>query len=112
MKNRIIAMALVIVMLFALSACGKKQEAAPTPAPTEAPAAPTEAPATPAPTAEPDPAPTTEPDPVPEEDIILLDERIFDYENPKFGEKYNEAYHAGKSQATITNTNLANITNN
>ena len=26
MKNRIIALALVIVMLFALSACGKKQE--------------------------------------------------------------------------------------
>ena len=36
-----------------------------------------------------------------EEDIILLDERIFDYENPEFGEKYNEAYHEGKSQATI-----------
>ena len=36
-----------------------------------------------------------------EEDIILLDERIFDYENPEFGEKYNEAYHEGKSQPTI-----------
>ncbi len=35
-----------------------------------------------------------------EEDIILLDERIFTYENPTFGEKYNEAYHEGKSQAT------------
>ena len=34
------------------------------------------------------------------EDIILLDERIFTYENPEFGEKYNEAYHEGKSQAT------------
>ena len=34
------------------------------------------------------------------EDIILLDERIFTYENPAFGEKYNEQYHAGKSQAT------------
>ena len=37
-----------------------------------------------------------------EEDIILLDERIFTYENPAFGEKYNEQYHAGKSQATIS----------
>jgi hypothetical protein len=36
------------------------------------------------------------------EDIILLDERIFTYENPAFGEKYNEQYHAGKSQATIS----------
>ena len=34
------------------------------------------------------------------EDIILLDERIFTYENPAFGEKYNEQYHAGKSQST------------
>ena len=51
MKKRIIAIALVIVMLFALSACGKKQEAAP--APTEAPApVATEAPATEAPAAE------------------------------------------------------------
>ena len=39
------------------------------------------------------------------EDIILLDERIFDYENPEFGEKYNEAYHEGKSNATTTNMN-------
>ena len=38
-----------------------------------------------------------------EEDIILLDERIFDYENPAFGEKYNEEYHEGKSQGTIQN---------
>ena len=37
-----------------------------------------------------------------EEDIILLDERIIDYENPAFGEKYNEAYHEGKSQSTIS----------
>ena len=36
-----------------------------------------------------------------EEDIILLDERIFDYENTEFGEKYNEAYHEGKSQPTL-----------
>ncbi len=33
-------------------------------------------------------------------DIILLDERIFTYENPAFGEKYNEQYRAGKSQPT------------
>jgi len=36
-----------------------------------------------------------------EEDIILLDERIFDYENTEFGEKYNEEYHAGHSQPTL-----------
>jgi hypothetical protein len=35
------------------------------------------------------------------EDIILLDERIIDYDNPEFGEKYNEAYHEGKSQPTL-----------
>ena len=35
------------------------------------------------------------------EDIILLDERIFTYENPAFGEKYNSQYHAGKSQPTL-----------
>ena len=34
------------------------------------------------------------------EDIILLDERIFTYENPAFGEKYNEQYHVGHSQPT------------
>ena len=52
-----------------------------------------------------------------EEDIILLDERIFSYENTEYGERYNEAYHEGKSQATITNTgdvsntNRTNLTN-
>ncbi len=53
-----------------------------------------------------------------EEDIILLDERIFSYENAEYGERYNEAYHEGKSQATATNTkqvlantNLTNLTN-
>ena len=46
-----------------------------------------------------------------EEDIILLDERIFSYENTEYGERYNEAYHEGKSQATITNTNRMNDTN-
>ena len=35
------------------------------------------------------------------EDIILIDEeRLFTYENEEFGEKYNEAYHQGKSQPT------------
>ncbi len=62
MKRRILAIALVIVMIFALSACGGKQEAAPAatqapaPAATEAPAPATEAPApateAPAPAAE------------------------------------------------------------
>ena len=37
-----------------------------------------------------------------EEDIILLDEQIFSYDNHAFGEKYNEAYHEGKSQATLS----------
>ena len=37
------------------------------------------------------------------EDIILIDEeRLFTYENKEFGEKYNEAYHQGKSQPTTT----------
>jgi len=59
MKKRIIAMALVIVMLFALSACGKKQEAAP--AATEAPApAATEAPAAESPEAAATEAPAAE----------------------------------------------------
>ena len=56
MKNRIIALALVIVMLFALSACSKKPEATPAtaePTPT----------ATAEPTAEPSPEPTPEPTP-------------------------------------------------
>ena len=35
------------------------------------------------------------------EDVIYLDERIIDYENPEFGAKYNELYHEGKSQATL-----------
>ena len=62
MKNRIIALALVIVMLFALSACARKQ--APAPAPTEQPAAPTEAPVETTP--EPTPEPAPEPEPTPE----------------------------------------------
>ena len=47
------------------------------------------------------------------EDIILLDERIFTYENPAFGEKYNSQYHAGKSQATdlFTTTMTTKTTN-
>ena len=54
------------------------------------------------------------------EDIILLDERIFTYENPEFGENYNEQYHAGKSQPsdlftttmTTKTTDAANGGNN
>ena len=40
------------------------------------------------------------------DDVILLDERIFTYENPAFGEKYNEQYHAGKSQPTAVQADL------
>ena len=36
-----------------------------------------------------------------ESDILYLDEELFTYENAAFGEKYNEAYHQGKSQPTI-----------
>ena len=36
------------------------------------------------------------------EDILLIDdERLFTFENAAFGEKYNEAYHQGKSQPTL-----------
>lgn len=34
------------------------------------------------------------------DDMILLDERLFTFENKAFGEKYDEAYHQGKSQPT------------
>ena len=57
--KKIIALALVLVMLFALSACGKEEA----PAATEAPEAATEAPAEV--TAEPTPEPTPEPEPTP-----------------------------------------------
>ncbi|MBR1448565.1 MAG: hypothetical protein IJ588_07465 [Prevotella sp.] len=36
------------------------------------------------------------------DDILLIDEaRLFTFENAAFGEKYNEAYHQGKSQPTV-----------
>ena len=36
------------------------------------------------------------------EDIILIDEeRLISYQDDAFGEKYNEAYHQGKSQPTV-----------
>ena len=36
-----------------------------------------------------------------EEDILYLDEELFTYENADFGKKYDAAYRAGKSQATL-----------
>ena len=36
-----------------------------------------------------------------ESDILYLDEELFTYENPDFGKKFDEAYRAGKSQATL-----------
>ena len=37
-----------------------------------------------------------------DEDIILInEEKLFTYENDEFGKKYNDCYHAGKSQPTI-----------
>ena len=36
------------------------------------------------------------------DDILFIDEeRLFTYENAAFGEKYNEAYHQGKTQPTL-----------
>ncbi len=36
------------------------------------------------------------------EDVIFIDEeQLINYENEEFGKKYNESYHAGKSQCTI-----------
>ena len=34
-----------------------------------------------------------------ESDILYLDNELFTYENPEFGEKYDAEYHAGHSQA-------------
>ena len=36
-----------------------------------------------------------------ESDILYLDEELFTYENPDFGKKYDDEYHAGHSQPTI-----------
>ncbi len=36
------------------------------------------------------------------DDVIFMDEeKLINYENEEFGKKYNESYHAGKSQPTI-----------
>ena len=51
------------------------------------------------------------------DDIILIDEeRLISYQDDAFGEKYNEAYHQGKSQPTIDGValcarNPTNLTN-
>ena len=37
-----------------------------------------------------------------ESDILYLNEELFTYEKKEFGAKYNELYHEGKSQATIS----------
>ena len=36
-----------------------------------------------------------------ESDILYIDKELFTYENTEFAQKYNEAYRAGKSQATL-----------
>ena len=37
-----------------------------------------------------------------EDDIISInEEKLFTYENEEFGKKYNDSYHAGKSQSTL-----------
>ena len=44
------------------------------------------------------------------DDILLIDERrLFDYENPAFGAKWDEAYHKGKSQATKKSREAASL---
>ena len=44
------------------------------------------------------------------EDIILIDEeRLFTFENAAFGEKYNEAYHAGHSQPTVSSPKIGEV---
>ena len=41
------------------------------------------------------------------DDIIFIDkEKLINYENEEFGKKYNESYHAGKSQPTIQSEKL------
>ena len=35
------------------------------------------------------------------QDIIILNEKLFTYENEDFGKKFNDQYHAGKSQPTL-----------
>ena len=41
-----------------------------------------------------------------ESDILYIDKELFTYENKAFGEKYDEEYRAGKSQATVQNEEL------
>ena len=44
------------------------------------------------------------------DDILLIDEeRLFDYENPAFGAKWDEAYHKGKSQGTKKSREAASL---
>ena len=41
------------------------------------------------------------------DDVIFIDkEKLINYENEEFGKKYNESYHAGKSQPTIQSEKL------
>ena len=41
------------------------------------------------------------------DDVIFMDEeKLINYENEAFGKKYNESYHAGKSQPTIQSEKL------
>ncbi|MBP5713364.1 MAG: hypothetical protein J6X07_01525 [Prevotella sp.] len=35
------------------------------------------------------------------QDILILNEKLFTYENEDFGKKFNDQYHAGKSQPTL-----------
>ena len=41
-----------------------------------------------------------------ESDILFLDNELFTYENPDFGKKFDEAYRAGRSQATCQSEEL------
>ena len=43
------------------------------------------------------------------QDILILNEKIFTYENEEFGKKYNAEYHAGHSQPTIPSPKLGEV---
>jgi hypothetical protein len=44
------------------------------------------------------------------EDILFInEEKLFTYENEEFGKKYNDSYHAGHSQPTISSPKLGEV---
>ena len=43
------------------------------------------------------------------DDILILKEELFTYENEEFGKKYNAEYHAGHSQPTISSPKIGEV---